>query len=312
MLDFSHKANVFKDADLQSQLNSDGFVVLDFLNEEEVNALLALYKAKHPEDVKGFYTSTFATDTDYRKEVDAAIRLHMQRNLEHYFSDYKVHCGSFIVKGADEKSVLKMHQDMTLVDESIYTGINIWIPLVDLTAENGAIELLPRSHRLFKTYRGASLPDIYDGIEASVHKVMSPLYLRKGQAVIFDQSIIHYSPANRSGKVRPVINTFITHKDAGIQICYWDKTTPKQIEVFEQDPDFMVNFQNFGHDIFSRPKIGRSIGLVPFDFPKITADLLKIEYGFVEELQRETTVERPLLETVTSTKQGFFSRLFSR
>lgn len=308
MLDFSHKAKVFKDAGLQEQLNHNGFVVLDFLNEEEIGALLQLYATKHPEGVNGFYTSTFAKDTDYRKEVDAAIRLRMQRNLEHYFYDYKVHCGSFIVKGADEKSVLKMHQDMTLVDESVFTGINIWIPLIDLTTENGAIEVLPRSHRLFKTYRGASLPDIYDGIEASVHKVMTPLYLKKGEAVIFDQSIIHYSPANRSGKVRPVINTFITHADAGIRICYWDKTTPDKIELFDQDPDFMVNFQNFGHDIFSRPKIGRSIGLVPFEFPKITAELLKNEYQLVEEKPEEKVEEKP----VSSAKKHFFSRLFSR
>lgn len=308
MLDFTHKARVFKDAGLQDQLNHDGFVVLDFLNEGEIDALLELYRAKHPEGVKGFYTSTFATDTDYRKDVDTAIRLQMQRNLEHYFAGYKVHCGSFIVKGADEKSALKMHQDMTLVDESVFTGINIWIPLIDLTPENGAIEVLPRSHRLFKTYRGASLPDIYDGIEASVHKVMIPLYLKKGQAVIFDQSIIHYSPANRSGNVRPVINTFITHEDAGIRICYWDKTTAGAIEIFEQDPDFMVNFQNFGHDIFSRPKIGRSIGLVPFDFPKISADLLKQEYQLVEEKPAEEPEEKP----AGSTKKHFLSRLFSR
>lgn len=289
-------------------MNHHGFVVLDFLDGKEIAALLELYRDKHPEGVKGFYTSTFATDTDYRKEVDAAIRLQMRRSLEHYFTDYKVHCGSFIVKGADEKSVLKMHQDMTLVDESVYTGINIWIPLIDLTAENGAIEVLPRSHRLFKTYRGATLPDIYDGMEASVHKVMEPLYLKQGQAVIFDQSIIHYSPANRSGHVRPVINTFITHKDAGIRICYWDKTTPNAIELFEQDPDFMVNFQNFGHDIFSRPKIGRSIGLTPFDFPKITADLLRQEY----QLQEEKTAEVPEEKPRSGPPKNFFSRLFSR
>ena len=214
--------------------------------------------------------------------MDKIIQEQMQRGLENYFFDYRVHCGSFIVKGNDEKSVLKMHQDMTLVDESIYTGINIWIPLVDLTKENGAIEVLPRSHRLFKTYRGASLPDIYNGIEESVHKVMQPLYLKAGQAIIFDQSIIHYSPANKSNNTRPVINTFITHKNAGIQICYWDKIRKNEIEIFEQEPDFMVNFQNFGHDIFSRPSIGRSIGYAPFDFPKITNQLLESEYGLKE------------------------------
>ncbi len=302
MLNFNHKARVFKDIVLQKQLNDNGFVVLDFLNDSELNYLLNFYKTKHPENINGFYTSTFAKDTEYRKDVDLAIQSQMKRNLDNYFVDYKVHCGSFIVKGADEKSALKMHQDMTLVDESIFTGINIWIPLIDLTETNGAIELLPRSHRLFKTYRGASLPDIYDGIEDSVHKLMQALYLKAGQAVIFDQSIIHYSPANKSGAVRPVINTFITHKDATIKICYWDKNDKNEIEIFEQEPDFMVNFQNFGHDIFSRPSIGKSIGFVPFDFPKITKELLIKEYQLKDS---EDTV-------ISKTKKSFFSRLFSK
>lgn len=305
MLNFDHKSRVFKDEALQAGLNNEGYVIVDFLNNAELDNLLHTFEKKHSSGIKGFYTSTFATDIEYRKEVDSIIQENMRRGLEHYFFDYKVHCGSFIVKGIDEKSELKMHQDMTLVDESVYTGINIWIPLIDLTKENGAIEVLPKSHRLFKTYRGASLPDIYDGIEKSVHRIMKPQYLRAGQAIIFDQSIIHYSPANRSGIVRPVINTFITHKDAGIQICYWDKVRQNEIELFEQAPDFMVNFQNFGHDIFSRPSIGNSIGFVNYEFPKITAELLKKEYGFVEEAARqENTSKQPVA------KPGFLKRLF--
>jgi hypothetical protein len=299
MLNFNHKAKVFKDETLQNQFNNEGFVVLDLLNTDELDSLNAFYLNKHPEALNGFYTSTFAKDTDYRKEVDAAIQAQMKRNLENYFFDYKIHCGSFIVKGADEKSVLKMHQDMTLVDESIYTGINIWIPLIDLNTENGAIEVLPRSHRLFKTYRGASLPDIYDGIEESVYKLMTPQYLKAGQAIIFDQSIIHSSPANKSNQARPVINTFITHKDAGIQICYWDKTSNKnEVEIFAQEPDFMVNFQNFGHDIFNRPSIGRSIGFVPFNFPKITSELLQKEYGLRDSKEKNSIAykKRPFFE----------------
>mgnify|MGYP000963326161 CR=1 FL=1 len=302
MLNYDHKAIVFKDKTFQQSLNHEGFVVIDFLLSGEVDHLLQLYKNKHPEGVRGFYTSTFSKDTDYRKEVDAAIQQTMSRGLETYFIDYRVHCGSFIVKGNDDKSVLKMHQDMTLVDESIYTGINIWIPLVDLTIENGAIEILPRSHRLFKTYRGASLPDIYNGIEESVHKVMKPFYLKAGQAIIFDQSIIHFSPANKSNQPRPVINTFITHKNAGIQICYWDKARNNEIEIFEQESDFMVNFQNFGHDIYSRPSVGRSKGFVPFDFPKITAELLQKEYGLTASKT----------ENLNAYRKGPFFELFKK
>src|ERR1700741_4458047 len=141
MLNFDHKAKVLKNDTHQSSLNHEGFVIVDFLDKDEVGDLLHLFESKHPESVHGFYTSTFAKDKEYRKEVDARIQSVMQRGLQMYFENYKIHCGSFIVKGADEKSALKMHQDMTLVDESIYTGINIWIPLIDLDDLNGAIEV---------------------------------------------------------------------------------------------------------------------------------------------------------------------------
>ncbi|PBQ30959.1 hypothetical protein CNR22_03970 [Sphingobacteriaceae bacterium] len=307
MLNFDHKARVFKEEALQSQLNNEGFVVLDFLNEAEVQRLYTLYIDLHPQGVNGFYTSTFSKDTAYRKSVDTEIRKEMQRGLDIVFCDYRVHCGSFIVKGTDEKSKLNLHQDMTLVNESVYTGINIWIPLVDLSETNGAIAVLPRSHRLFKTYRGASIPDIYDGIESSVYKIMRPCYLKAGQAIIFDQSIIHFSPANHSLEPRPVINTFITHKDAGIEICYWDKASGKnEIELFEQAPDFMVNFQNFGHDIYSRPSIGQSKGVVSYNFPKITPALLKQEYNLTEP---EPLPEKPLSSSVFS---KLFKKIFTR
>jgi hypothetical protein len=299
MLNFDHKAKVFKEENLQKEFNDQGYVILDFLTAPEIHSLHQFYLAHHAESVQGFYTSTFSKDTAYRKEVDTLIRSVMKRGLEQYFANYKIHCGSYIVKGTDEKSVLKMHQDMTLVDESLYTGINIWIPLIDLTNTNGAIEVLPKSHRLFKTYRGASLPDIYDGIEPSVYKVMRPCYLKGGQAIVFDQSIIHYSPANLSDQARPVVNTFITHQDAKIKICYWDRSSGKnEIELFDQEDDFMVNFQNFGHDIFSRPSIGRSIGFVPFDFPKITPELLQKEYGLIEPEKANNSVakEKPFFQ----------------
>jgi len=54
-----------------------------------------------------------------------------------------------------------VHQDMTLVDESKFSGINIWVPLVDLTEKNGVLQVLPGSHRIFPRYRGSTIPGIY-------------------------------------------------------------------------------------------------------------------------------------------------------
>lgn len=278
---FGEKKRIFRDIAQHEKLWRDGYVPTPFLDKGQLAEVRALFERLHPDGVKGFFTTTFSLDREYRYEVDSEIRRIAMPSIERLFQDYKLYCGSFIVKEPGPKSELILHQDMSLVDESIFTGMNIWCPLVDLTTENGAIEVLPRSHRLFPTYRGASLPDIYDGMEKEVKSYLEVLYLKAGTAVVFDQSIIHYSPPNRSNEIRPVINIFITHQEAQIQIAFRnaEKYGPDKVEVFRQQDDFMMEFRNFGTDIFSRPSIGESLGLFDFDFPKLTLEKLEAEYG---------------------------------
>ena len=299
MIDFSHKKGIFSSKELQEQFHEEGFVVVPFLTENQIEELLDVYKSCYPDGVEGFFTTTFANNVSHREKVNHSIREICGNRIAELFKQYKILFSSFIVKAPGEKSELIMHQDMTLVDESTYSGINIWCPLVDLNEENGAIQLLPKSHRFVETYRGSSIPDIYDNIVPELKTIMKSLYLKAGEAVIFDQSIIHYSPPNLSEKERPVINTFVAHEEAKIKICYWDKENyGQQIEIFEQEDNFLEQFENFGHNIFNRPTIGKSLGLFPYDFPKLTVDQVENELGV--ELRPKTNVV---------TKKSWFSRL---
>lgn len=303
MLDFSHKRSIFKDGEHIRQFNEQGYVVVPFLTADQIVALKDLYRSFYPEGVKGFFTTTFANNVEHREMVNASIRELCRARIDELFAEYKILFSSFIVKAPGADSELIVHQDMTLVDESTFNGINIWCPLVDLTTENGAIQLLPRSHRFFETYRGSSIPDIYDNVVPEVKKLMQSLYLKAGEAVIFDQSIIHYSPPNMSTEERPVINTFVAHKEAVIKICYWDKEKyGEQIEIFEQGDDFLEKFENFGHNIFNRPEIGTSLGLFPYDFPKLTVAQLELEYGI--------TLTAPP-SPAEAAKTSWFARIFS-
>jgi ectoine hydroxylase-related dioxygenase (phytanoyl-CoA dioxygenase family) len=303
MLDFSHKRSIFRDEAQMRHFNEEGYIIVPFLSEAHIAELTELYREFYPEGVKGFFTTTFANNVEHREKVNASIRELCRARIEELFADYKILFSSFIVKAPGPESELIVHQDMTLVDESIFNGINIWCPLVDLTTENGAIQLLPRSHRLFNTYRGSSIPDIYDDVVPEVKQLMQSLYLKAGEAVIFDQSIIHYSPPNLSTEERPVINTFVAHKEAVIKVCYWDKENyGQQIEIFDQGDDFLEKFENFGHNIFNRPEIGTSLGLFPYDFPKLTVQRLEQEYG---------VNLTPPAQKIETKKASWFARLFS-
>lgn len=282
-MEFANMLKVFKDDATQQSLEENGYTTIKgYYNDEEIAALKQLYYNLHPKDEKGFFPSTFSKDKNYRETADKEIQKVGARSINQYFENIKIINGSFIVKSPGADSVMEIHQDMTLVDESRFTGINIWCPLVDLTPENGALYVLKGSHRIFPTLRGSTIPAIYDDLDtrAAIKHYAKPLYLKAGEAVVFDQSIIHFSPPNISDDIRITTNTFITHKNAVFRIAYWDKDNfGNEIEIFEQADDFMTDYEQFGNNIFDRPKIGKSLGKVPYSFPRIKPQLLHDKYG---------------------------------
>ncbi len=282
MFEFAKMKRIFKDPTMQEEFEREGFVVVDFYTPQQVEEVKGLYHRLHPKDEHGFFPSVYSKDKNYRQTTDAELKRIGHQRFEELLMDYQIINGSFIVKSPGQESYLHVHQDMTLVDEREFTGINIWTTTVDLTDENGVLYVLPGSHRFFPTYRGHTIRGFYDGIQEEIKDYMTPYYLKAGQAVIFDQSIIHFSPPNESNEVRIVSNVYFTHKDARFVICYHDKENPNwknKVELFEQDLMFMTNYEQFGANIYSRPKMGRSLGLVDYDFPELTIEMLENRFG---------------------------------
>lgn len=267
---------VFRDDAHQEQFERDGYLPLPFYNAEEIRELNDLYHRLHPKDEKGFFPSTFSKDKNYRQIADSEIRRICERPIAQYCRDIKVMCGCFIVKSPGPDSGMCVHQDMSLVDESRFTGINIWVPLVDLTIRNGALFIIPGSHRFFPTYRGSSIQEFFSPVMDEMIDYLQPVLIQAGTAVFFDQSIIHFSPPNYSEELRIVTNTYFTHKDSEFRTYYYDKENHKGcVEAFAQDEHFMTDFEQFGSNIHDRPKIGKSLGLVKYDFPKVDKHYLE-------------------------------------
>jgi ectoine hydroxylase-related dioxygenase (phytanoyl-CoA dioxygenase family) len=270
----------FIDPATQRDFEVNGFAVVDFYNSAEIDQLNTFFQSIQKMPRRGFFPTTFFQDKETREQIHEHVVASGKRAIDSIFKDIRIVHGSFIIKNPDKESELRLHQDMSLVDESKYAGVNIWVPLIDLTTENGALYVLPGSHRIFPTYRGASIPNMYDTHTHFIKDYLTPLYLKAGQAVIFDQSIIHYSPPNRSGKIRITTNIFITQQDAKYRMYYYDKTRQTEpIEIFEQADDFMSAFMQFGYDIYARPEIGRSLGFTDYNFPVLDELKMAERYG---------------------------------
>lgn len=306
MISVTERKGIFINEEYQKTFDEQGFVIVPFISAQTIENLSTIYKDCYPNGVEGFFSTTFANNVAHREKVNRSIKEECLGRLNELFVDYKIFFSSFIVKAPGKKSELIMHQDMTLVDESQFAGINVWSPMIDLNNTNGAIEVLPKSHRFFKTYRGSSIPDIYDNVVEEVRSILIPQYLKAGEAIIFDQSIIHYSPPNLSEVERPVINTFVTHTDAKIKICYWDKESyGNNVEIFEQEDDFLEKFENFGHNIFAKPSIGKSLGKFPYSFPKLDVSQIENELGITIQSKQHIDI------VDTGRRKRWFKSLFS-
>lgn len=281
MFEFKKMKKVFKDEQMQDTFEREGFVVVDFYTSEQIEEVKNLYRTLHPKDEKGFFSSVLSQDKEYRKTVDLELKRIGHCRFEELLTDYQIVNGSLFVKSPGEESYIHAHQDMTLVDESEFNAISIWTTTVDLTDENGIMYFLPGSHRFFPTYRAPTIPMFYDPIKEAIKDYMTPYYLKAGQAIIFDQSIIHFSTPNKSKDVRIVSNIYFTQKNAKFVICYYDKNNADfkgKVEIFEQNDSFMTEYKQFGN-VFDKPKMGESLGLKDYDFPQLSIEQLETQFG---------------------------------
>jgi hypothetical protein len=265
---------IFNDPLLQKRFDEDGFVKISLISEEDINSLRSLFAQFYPNPSQDFYSSSYENDFPAKKRMSDAIGQVIVRNLEKIFNHYTWFGSAFLSKGNGPRSEMPMHQDWTIVDEKKYVAVNIWTPLQDTDEMNGTIEVIKGSHAWHQSLRAPTLPFYYEGHQDSLKKLLMPIAAKAGEAIVLNQAIIHYSKPNRTDEMRIAITTGIKSKEAPMVFHYWDKEAPDKIELFAQEDDFLIKFENFHQSIFQRPTIGRSLGVVPFQLPRISNEEL--------------------------------------
>src|SRR5580658_7892978 len=137
---------IFSDAHLQQQFERDGFVVIPFLNEQEVKNLSSLFYELHKQVPQNFYSTTFNASQEFKQQINAATEKVVGSKVAATFTGIKKLGSSFLCKAPGEGGKMPVHQDWTVVDESKYCSVTIWIPLIDTNEKNGAIRVLRGSH----------------------------------------------------------------------------------------------------------------------------------------------------------------------
>jgi hypothetical protein len=182
------------------------------------------------------------------------IKASFSRSIKDYFHECTPLGGSFVVKSNAQKERLHPHQDWNIVDENTYRSFNIWVPLVDLTSDNGVIRVTPKSHKWQKNFRGPNIPDGFQNYHEHIWQNMKPLFMKAGEALIYDHRLFHASDPNKTDTLRVASVFGIVPKEA--QMYYYFGNENK-IDVYESSADFFMK-----ENIQDGPKILKAVGKV--------------------------------------------------
>ena len=265
---------VFNDSQLQKQFDKDGFVRVPFISNEKVERLKTLFFETlpksggqiKPEDVDTAgvteitYDFTFIDKSpDYKQLVFDIITKEFATEVEKLLTFYKPIIANYIRKKADAGEV-PVHQNWAFVEERKYTSVSIWCPLVDSFRENGTLEVVPGSHKRFGEFRGPMIPWELDNIKPQlIEKYLQPLDTRAGDAVILDDSIVHYSRPNKTTSLRLAIQLILTPSEVPSVHYHLDYQKPDEIKVWEVDQNFYMKFNPW-----MKVEDVKTIGTVPY------------------------------------------------
>lgn len=263
---------IFRNSETEKQFQRDGFVVLDFITEEEATLIAKKFYEIHPTLPQGFYADAYNPDDELKAEIFQYSDGILNKNLDVVFHDYKKLGCTFLCKTPGEKGKVGVHQDWSVVDESKFYSITIWIPTADTIEENGALRVLPGSHLFFNNHRSNNIPVAYRDSEELLWKNMITVPMKAGQAFILNHATIHGSSANSTNKERLVIAYGLVHDNAKLTFHHQEKNIKDaKVEKFEMPDDFFLRYYNVGE----RPLFGKMVDTFSYTVEKVNSTAIQ-------------------------------------
>ncbi len=250
-----------KDTRIAEAIDENGFVVVPGLDAPTVSNLLAL---------QGGLPAVTRTRLNFNTGADlpAAIRRSTFRHvtractplLDRLFAHYDIVAAMMFVKrpSSDPGGRIRPHCDPTLLpDETRHRHLNLWLPLVDVDETNGALHVVPRSHRILAPVHAPTMRAPFADIVPTVCRHGTCMRMRAGELLVFDNRMIHYSQQNQSPAARPAIVLSIA--PAGVPfIALFNSGDPESpIEVYRQTRSWYLDGEWIND---TRPPADRFIG----------------------------------------------------
>lgn len=244
------------DEHYRNEYVKNGYVIIkNIVEEEAINKVLATFEkiSKMP----GYFESDKLQTTIAFGETIHNIAINVVKevsiNIFNKILDPNL-CiydfgGGIIVK--NKGCWFAPHQDCSIIDEYVSTTTYAWIPTVDMNDTNGTFYAIPGSHLWAAWQRSSQYPSWpLKKYSQFLWEQMIPLYLNKGDILLFDSALIHASGENKTNEKRIAFNACIIDKKAQHVQYVKEKDTPKgRIEKYLVDIDYWQKGSLWGRPV---------------------------------------------------------------
>lgn len=237
----------FHDPALQRDFERDGFVVVDLLDDPAVADLQRRYDAlDHATQdvypwVEGFETTLYDPRHSYREQILTDVEAVMSAALHTLLVDHRIMFANYVVK-VPHAAEVPLHADWTFLDEDRFSSATVWCPLVDTSVElrNGPLGLVVGSQRCIDFLRIANVAS-YDRCEEAVEGLPRAVPgLRRGQAVVMDNRVVHFSLPNETAQLRVAAGCVVGPVEADLHHYWMDGEG--RLQRFELDRAFYLDY----------------------------------------------------------------------
>lgn len=260
----------FLDDARQRELEERGYTVVEILSEDEAAAALARVQALQPsdgyvpgDDAPAPYHCTFLDpDHEYRRAVDQLNRSLFEERACALLDDFWMLTSNLYVKRPG-MGRFEIHQNWPVTDDIRDTTLTLWCPFVDAGPQNGCIQVVPGSHKIVPDTFTVGAPKYFERCyDELIERWLEPVPLRAGECILFDDSLLHWSEANRSDSTRWSAQLVLMPKEKVPVVYHYDRThRPPRFELYEVGPEFFIDY-DVGQ-LIERPEGLRLVGTMP-------------------------------------------------
>lgn len=230
----------FVDPALEARFQKDGYVTVQLFSADEADVLRERFaELQSGRTLSGnvpdgsFYTTVFERDEEFKEANDAVVREAATSRISRILDNAQMLAASFHTKVPGAPEVL-LHQHPPFTDQPFERSLWCWCALDDCGAEAGTLRVVPGSHHLYRYLRTVDRTDFFADYRQELSETLAiPVPLRKGEAILFENSLIHGSAPNRSAAARPVVNSLWAGKGAR-QVVYREDGTGR-VQIIDGD-----------------------------------------------------------------------------